>query len=151
MDDAVFKTLRILGVLFCLPFAVRAADLTYVTPAQVDELQTTFAAASLTPDDLQTLIGTKGWRCDLYGVRTRLQVRRDIDVYRFTRTIPDAEIKNSGAQPITSYAIDAKSLRGTGEHGLIDEVRVTPKKELIAKLSIPERGVTVAYTLCRGS
>ena len=97
------------------------------------------------------MIDTKGWRCDLYGVRTRLQVRRDVDVYRFERLTPTADLKNSGAQPISTYRVSDDALKGSGEHGLVDEIRLTSENELIAKLTIPERGVTVAYTLCHGS
>ena len=153
MDDAVTKFLKLIWIPLCLVLVAPAfaADLTYVTPAEVDRLQEKFAAAHLKAEDVTRVIDTKGWRCDLYGVRTRLQVRRDVDVYRFERLIPTADLKNSGAQPISTYRVSDDALKGSGEHGLVDEVRLTSENELIAKLTIPERGVTVAYTLCHGS
>lgn len=111
----------------------------------------------------ESIVG-KNWNCDLYGIRTRLQVEKDLLLYSF-RGLGDSMI-NKGAQPISRYSWTKIGLQGTNDK-LTDVLRFSPDRQnLIAELSVdiadlpttnvletnslvsPRRRV-VAYALCK--
>lgn len=80
----------------------------------------------------------------MYGVRTRLQVKRGVKLYRWN----SASWHNEGSQPVEDYKPDVSELVGLTPR-FEDRVRVTKDGHIISQLSVthPSRQV-VAYSLC---
>ncbi|RME15970.1 MAG: hypothetical protein D6797_05535, partial [Bdellovibrio sp.] len=75
----------------------------------------------------------------LYGVRSRLQVKRQEKLYRFRKpsssiSMTKKTLKNEGTQPISEYQISSKGLWGQ-KGTLVDVVRITRDHRLIAEVS----------------
>jgi hypothetical protein len=87
----------------------------------------------------------------MYGVRSRLQVQRGINLYRWSRE--SALWKNGGAQPVTEYRYHTDHTRGelVGRTArLEDEVRLTADGQLISRLSASAPSAAViAYSVCK--
>lgn len=136
-------TIFILGL--SLTMVGHALDLEYISPERRAELEKDFNSEPFKFPDSSS-IKHKKWTCDMYGVRTRLQVQRDVKLYNFKS---DSNWRNDGAQVVTEYKIEEKSLVGRSER-FEDQVKINSKGELISRLSVssPERQV-VAYSVCK--
>lgn len=80
----------------------------------------------------------------MYGVRTRLQVKRGVKLYNWKKS----DWQNDGAQIVRDYQAGNNGLIGsTGK--LEDEVKINAKGKLISRLTLtePKREV-VAYAVC---
>lgn len=151
------------GVVF--PTSVYSLALKNINDQEITQIQDVFRRyQTLTSEISQTAIQGKNWRCDLYGVRTRLQVERNLFLYRFNQEGP--QLRNKGAQPISQYRWTEIGLQGS--HGeILDVIRFSPDRQnLVAELSVdlkdltttkvpetnslvsPQRRV-VAYALCK--
>lgn len=120
-----------------------ALDMEYISPEKKRELEIQFEQADFSSKNFSTL-KQKIWNCDMYGVRTRLQVKRGLKLYAWT----GADWHNEGSQIVREYATSENGL--TGNIGTLeDEVKLNAKGQLISRLSIarPERQV-VAYAVC---
>lgn len=149
-----------------------ALNLKNISSAQVNKIRTKYQHASSlqSPQDQQWVL-SQFWKCDLFGVRTRLQMEKDIKLYIFkklnaTDRISPEIISNTGAHPIKSYQWSSQGLKGVSKP-LIDVLRLSSdRKELISEMSTPEensRGTkvesipsltqpkskVVAYAICR--
>jgi hypothetical protein len=126
-----------------LSLIANGLEMEYISPEKNKELEALFAKSSFEAGQSEA-IKQKEWTCDMYGVRTRLQVQHGVKLYRFKSD----SWRNSGAQPVEDYRIEAKELRGQASR-FEDRVRVTEKGQLISQLSVvqPTRQV-VAYSLC---
>lgn len=150
MDDAwkaYFSSLLLTTAL--LGSLASAVDLEYITPAQSQELADRFSGARLTDSDRQELATTKrNWSCDMFGMRTRLQVQRGLKLYEFQPASSAGQLKNGGAQPIESYTLENGALVGRSAR-VQDRVRVTGHGELISQLSLSSApNSIIAYSLC---
>lgn len=120
-----------------------ALDMEYISPAQKAELELQFEKAEVSSKDFAAL-KLKKWTCDMYGVRTRLQVKRGLKLYEWNQE----NWHNEGSQIVRDYTFSDVGL--TGKNGPIeDQVKVNPKGQLISRLSVlrPDRQV-VAYAVC---
>ena len=137
MDD---KRLLSILLIFFASFA-GATELEYITPARQKELSRAFdGATSVRP--------TGSWTCDMYGVRTNLQIQRGVRLYEFGLA-PSETVKNSGAQPVGEYSKTSTGWIGKTTR-LEDEVRVTKDGKLLARLTLTEGSRSVlAYSVCQ--
>jgi hypothetical protein len=117
----------------------------YISPEKKQELEMQFDKADFSSKSVSTL-KQKVWTCDMYGVRTRLQVKRGVKLYNWKA---ESDWHNDGAQVVRDYKnVGGKLIGSTGP--LEDQVKLTSQGRLISRLSIakgPEREV-VAYAVC---
>ena len=124
-------------------FLVQAMEMEYISPETKTELEREFAKAEFS-SKAAAAIKQKVWTCDMYGVRTRLQVKRGVQLYNWKQD----GWHNDGAQIVRDYTAEPSGL--TGAKGpLQDEVKLNSKGQLISRLSLtrPEHQV-VAYAVC---
>lgn len=123
----------------------QAVDFEYISPEKQKQLETEFQQAkkALSKDDLLN----KEWKCDMFGMRSRLRVEREVKLYKFSKTESE-ELNNSGAQILDRYVLNQDGLIGKNDK-VEDAVRMTSKGQLIARLSSlnPEKRVA-AYSVC---
>lgn len=82
----------------------------------------------------------------MYGMRTRLQVERDVKLYRFSPS--GRNFINLGAQMIQAYGIEGQGF--IGRRGkLTDLVKAGPEDTLIAQLSMGS--AVLAYSVCKAT
>jgi hypothetical protein len=124
-----------------------AVDLEYISPEKQDALAKQFSSAHMTLADKKQL--EHEWTCDMYGMRTHLQVQHGLKLYDF-RERDGGGLKNVGAQPVESYSFSADGrLQGQTER-VFDRVRLTAQGELIGQLSLNAPGQTlIAYSVCK--
>ena len=149
MQGHWFRVLFSLGVAMA---AVPSAAIEFIPKQQVEVLAKEFLVARVpTVDQIKALSG-KELQCDMYGVRTRLQVERNVKLYYFTGQ--NEQWKNQGAQVVPEYKLDTKGLVGqTGS--VIDELRIDQNNQLMAQLSLNSarnsdgKSVVLAYSKCK--
>lgn len=87
----------------------------------------------------------------MYGVRTRMQIQRNVKLYSLKKDALGA-YANTGAQVVSSYSPFNGSLQGKTER-FEDQIRLTGDGQLISRLSLrgqEENGPTViAYSICK--
>lgn len=137
MDDK-----RLLSLLLLLFASVAgAADLEYITPAKQNELKVAFETAKPARPH-------GSWSCDMYGVRTRLQIQRGLKLYEFDLAATEAA-RNSGAQPVSEYSKAATGWIGKTTR-LEDELRMSADGKMLARLTLNEGTRSVlAYSVCQ--
>lgn len=118
------------------------ADIEFVSQERRQSLVEAFAKAE-TPSQV-----TGNWKCELFGVRSSMQVHHDIELYQWLASEKPGQWKNQGAQPVSSYAIENGALKGRQDR-FEDQVKRTLDGHLISQLSVltPQRMI-VAYALC---
>ena len=80
------------------------------------------------------LILNRAWTCDFYGIRSRMQIEKNLLLYSFNQS--KSQVVNRGAQPIKTYRWTDTGLQGTNDR-LLDVVRVSlDRKHLVAELSV---------------
>lgn len=134
-------------------FPVGAAALEYVSKDRVSELTADFSTGQAPKDsDLAKWKG-RSFKCEMYGMRSRLQVDRDVRLYQFEVTESAQKVvQNRGAQVIQSYVKEATGL--VGHQGSIrDEVRKCANGKIVSKLSRSSDDSSseniLAYSVCR--
>lgn len=146
-----FVTSKILKL--WLGFAVLSAPLAFsemehVSHKQSEVLTRLFEAANdIDKASVDNLVN-KSWNCTLYGMRSRMQVERNLKLYAFNQE--GSTLKNQGVQVIQKYKLESKQLKGING-SLEDHVRINNKGEIITRLSLlkkPKPSV-VAYATCR--
>jgi hypothetical protein len=149
MDDArkaIATLILTLPVLFS--GLCQALDMEYVTDQQRQQLETLFSASDFSPHEDSAKMAGKSWTCDMFGVRSHLQVQRDVKLYDWSEVKGDVW-NNRGAQLISSYRSEGKALVGHSER-LEDRVKITKDGRLISRLSArtPQK-VVIAYSVCK--
>jgi hypothetical protein len=124
-----------------------AVDLEYITPEQSSALADQFSTAQLTDADQSTISHKPTWTCDMYGMRTKLQVQRGLKLYDFSKD--HGSLKNTGAQPVENYSYDKDALVGKTSR-LQDRIRMTASGQLISQLSVVNTtpNTIIAYSVC---
>lgn len=122
-----------------------ATGFEYVSPEQKAQLEKDFQDASLSDLQRTELFGKK-WTCDMYGVRTRLQVQHGLKLYQL---VDDKNgVKNSGVQLIARYNKESGRLTGRDDR-FEDQIKMTARGQLISRLSLSSGTHDVlAYSLC---
>jgi len=134
----------ILCLVLSLALAGHAIELEYISPEAKQQLEMEFDKAEFSSKDSAQL-KQKMWTCDMYGVRTRLQVKRGVKLYHWKET---AGWQNGGAQVVRDYRPAQGKL--VGEAGRFeDQVKLNSKGQLVSRLSLtlPERQV-ISYAVC---
>lgn len=143
-----FRVIIVLGVSVA---AVQAAAIEFIPKDKAVALAGEFESSRVpTKADLVALAG-KELQCDMYGVRTRLQVERGVKLYMLSQS--ESVWKNDGAQVVPSYKLDTKGL--IGHRGSVtDELRIDKDNKVIAQLSLEKpveektELVVLAYSKC---
>lgn len=120
-------------------------DFEYIPPEKQKSLETQFNTAHKAFPTKKVV--DKEWKCDMYGMRSRLRVERNVHLYKF-KIAETNRLTNFGAQILETYAIDGDGLISKNDD-VEDTVRMTTDGELIARLSSlhPEKRVA-AYAVC---
>ncbi len=150
MDD-VFKkilTSAVASILFFGALFSYAIEFEHISLAKKAELERQFEAAKLAAGDGQ--IEGKKWLCDMFGVRSRMQVQRNVKLYSLKKDALGS-FSNSGAQVVSSYTPHNGTLQGKNER-FEDQLRLTTDGQLLSRLSL--RGhdaapTVIAYSICR--
>lgn len=146
MDGAKTALFSLLLLLTLTVAIAASADVEYISAERQQELETMFNNAQFSAKkDTQTLT-SHAWKCDMYGVRSRLQVHRDLKLYKWTSQVDGWH--NEGAQVVSEYK--------TGEHEFVgskanfeDQVRVTSNGQIVSRLSLTAPlKQTLAYSVC---
>lgn len=134
----------VLSLCFTLGWIVQATDWEPISPEKRQELEHEFDKA-LMKSEAALAIKQKIWTCDMYGMRSKMQVKRGVKLYQWKN---ENDWKNSGAQVVSNYKTSDNSLSGETDR-FEDQVRLTSKGQLISRLSLtrPERQV-LAYSVC---
>ena len=136
----------LIGLGLCLSLVANAIELEYISPDAKNKLALEFDQAVFSAKDADA-IKQKKWNCDMYGVRTRLQVKHDMPLYRWDNK---ESWHNDGAQVVNDYVEDAGSLRGKNAR-FQDQIKLNAKGQLLSRLSLnqPEgEAQVVAYSVC---
>lgn len=156
------KSVRLLPTLIVLLVTLPAAakNYEYISLDEAKNLEKNFKK-SATPSKSKIL--GSNWVCDMYGMRTRFQVERGLNLYSFGSSSSKV-IKNSGTQMFGAYSTSEGGLFAS-RGPLKDIIRVTDKGQLISEMSIANRvpeaeanaaavkaieedRIVIAYTLC---
>jgi hypothetical protein len=132
-------------MLLLISAIAHSLDLEYISPAQKEKLVEDFEHAKLEKAD--AILGKK-WSCDMYGVRSRMQVQRDVKLYTLNKGT-SGTFANTGAQVVSKYRFEKGVF--AGQQGKFeDSLRMTAKGELISRLSVlqPQPAV-IAYSVCK--
>jgi hypothetical protein len=136
--------LILLGFCLLMPHSAQA-ELEYISPEQRKALEQSFASAEVPRAEI--LQGT--WKCDLFGIRSSMQVQRGIELYDWSSSASQTgQWKNAGAQPVNAYRAEGGMVHGVQDR-FEDQVKRTRDGHLISQLSVltPQKMV-VAYALC---
>lgn len=142
-------TSLILTALFLAAGSLQALEMEYVSQEQHSELETLFSKATFSAEKHAQKISEKSWSCDMYGVRSRLQVQRDVTLYSWSKEDAGKTWHNKGAQLLSDYKTEPEAL--TGSNGrLEDRVKITADGRLVSQLSTtsPQK-VVIAYSVCK--
>lgn len=122
-----------------------ALEIEYISPEQKNEISAEFERAK--NESAEKAIGRR-WSCDMFGVRSGLQVQRGVKLYSLQAGLEGA-VKNTGSQVVSNYlAVDGR-LKGQNER-FEDELRMTRDGRLISRLSLRQGSPSViAYSLCK--
>ena len=134
----------ILSLIFAAAVS-QALEMEYVSPEQKAQLVKDFEQAKV--ETAEGLLNKK-WNCDMYGVRSRLQVQRNVKLYSFKRDFSGA-FKNYGSQVVADYKSDSRGLLGLNDR-FEDQLRMTPSGQLISRLSLRQpEPIVLAYAVCK--
>jgi hypothetical protein len=125
---------------------ISLADVEYVSATKQQELQTLFNQAHFHLDTDSALLRKRDWVCDMYGVRTRMQVQHGLKLYRWSSD----NWQNLGSQVTQNYQIQPSALVGQNQR-FVDQVKMSSDGRLIAQLSTqPASGnIVIAYSVCK--
>lgn len=119
-------------VVMSVPSLGHQGNIEFIEDSQVTALVELFDHAS--PIGVRVLndrILGKKWSCDLYGIKSRLQKVRGVQLYDFSKS--GAGYKNTGSQVTKAYSIQRGNFIGTREN-LKDQVRLLEDGRLISRL-----------------
>lgn len=148
MDDSknilaslIFSTLFLFGVV------AHGMDMEFISLQQKAELEQRFAVAKFEMGDVAKVTNKK-WSCDMYGIRSRLQVQRKVNLYSLNKESQSGAFVNSGAQVVSQYTSKDNILKGQNER-FEDQIRLTAEGQLISRLtSLKPVPSVIAYSIC---
>ncbi|MGE3680400.1 MAG: hypothetical protein AB7G93_01655 [Bdellovibrionales bacterium] len=124
-------------------------DIEYISPKLQKKLERDFARAKWDATDVDLIKAQKSWTCNMYGVSTRMQVKRGVKLYAWKLSKNKMAWENEGAQPVIEYHVEKGVLAGKSQR-FEDEVKANARGQLLSRLTVtqPERKV-VAYSVCK--
>lgn len=125
-----------------------AAEIEFIGEAKKSQLAKQFKNARFSvTTDFKTL-KNQAWTCDMYGVRSGLQVQRALKLYRWAPG-KGSKWHNEGAQVVTDYTAKSEALVGVKKR-FEDQVKLTSDGQIISRLSLRAPPQTViAYSVCQ--
>ena len=150
MDDKLFYPAFLIwltSALLGLSATAAPLEYTYITPIERQNFVTQFEQAPPAAPSLDARIGDRDWSCDMYGMRTQMQVKPQTRLYHFHHQ--GKTWQNSGALPIGHYAIQNGVL--TGENQKVrDQIKISDRGQLISQLTTASKpAVVLSYSICR--
>jgi hypothetical protein len=131
--------------LFITCATVMAADFEYVSPQVQRELEARFDQARFNSSKSTKQLRNHEWTCDMYGIRSHLQVQHGVKLYRW----PEATWHNEGAQVTSDYKAEDTALVSRDSR-FEDEVKLTADGQLVSRLSLKSpRKQVLAYSVCK--
>lgn len=128
--------------------AAAAPEVEYISEEKQKQLETLFNSGHFDPSKDSAKVQANTWNCEMYGMRTRMQVQRGLKLYKWTREKNDVW-QNGGAQLVSEYKCEGSSLVGRRDR-FEDQVKLTEDGVLISRLSlISPAGTVLAYSVCK--
>jgi hypothetical protein len=118
----------------------QAVEIEYIPPAKRAELKSDFDKS--TP--IKEIEGK--WSCEMFGVRSGLQVAHDVKLYDFKKL--DSGYKNSGAHFVTSFSIKSGEFTGSARN-MNEMIRRKSDGKLISRLTPEGTNDATVYSVCR--
>lgn len=138
-----YLTSAILCLGLMISLLAHGLEMEYISPEKQQKLEALFKKSSLKTEKSDSL-RKKAWTCDMYGMRTRLQVQKGMKLYSWN----SASWKNEGSSPVEEYKAENDELVGKASR-FEDRVRMTDDGQLISQLSVTQpKQQVVAYSLC---
>lgn len=117
-----------------------ATSFEYIPESTRQELAAEFLAASAPNPS----IFNKNWICDMYGMRSHMQVKKNVSLYNISENKD-----NLGSHPIKKYVATAIEFVGKSQD-FTDRLRFTKDGHIIAELtSNKDSASLIAYSRCR--
>jgi hypothetical protein len=139
----VWMTILIAGLILGLwQSLANATEIEYIPKEKRASLHLQFENAK----PMSTVKGA--WTCDIYGMRTNLQVIHNLKLYDFSPALKTTE--NRGAQIVQVYENSKGEMSGKTDK-VVDQLRASPKGELVSKLTDSHSGDVIAYSVCHSS
>lgn len=127
--------------------AIPNTEIEHVSDAKVAELEQLFSIGAPAEKSRIQKLHQSLWSCDLFGVKSRMQVIRDAKLYSFL--VEGSSIKNLGSQEVKSYSILAGELTGSSAR-ISDQVRFLSRNHLISKITTKsETPEALAFAICK--
>lgn len=131
-------------------FGVTAApstEIEHVSDAKVAELEQLFSIGAPAEKDRIKRLHQSLWSCDLFGVKSRMQVIREAKLYSFL--VEGSSLQNLGSQEVKSYSLDGGELKGSSAR-ISDHVRFLSRNHLISKITTKnDAPEALAYAICK--
>lgn len=129
---------------FMSSVAAQAVEVEYISPQKQKQLEAMFNHAGFSARKDARIFKEKNWTCEMYGMRSRLQVQRGLKLYKWSN-----DWHNDGAQVVSQYKAENFSLVGRGDR-FEDQVKITKDGQLISRLTLTSSKSTVlAYSVCK--
>lgn len=139
--------LTLLIFLAILNFPAFSADVEFISQEKQHELESKFDTGHFSANEDTQAIKSHEWTCEMYGMRTRLQVQRGLKLYKWNASA--AEWHNRGAQVVSDYKAEKSALVGRRDR-FEDQVRLTKDGQLVSRLSlVSPTNTVVAYSVCK--
>lgn len=128
--------------------SARAVEVQYISPVEQSSLEQLFLEAHFSAASDAPTLKNNGWICAMYGVRSHLQVQRDLKLYKWSSADGAKDWLNEGAQPVSAYQVGNNALIGRKDR-FEDQVKITKDGRLVSRLSLTTPAKTVlAYSVC---
>ncbi|MGE4131841.1 MAG: hypothetical protein AB7F86_09380 [Bdellovibrionales bacterium] len=125
-----------------------AVDFEFISLEQKSSFDKRFSQAKPIPDAVAAQSLKHTWLCDMFGMRSRMQVQRGIRLYSWPTVSADG-LANKGAHLVGQYRFENGELQGH-THQFEDRVRLEPTGHIIAQLSATKpRGQVISYSVCK--
>lgn len=158
MDDTKKLLLSLILISAFLGASAFTAEVEYIGPEKQKQLEAQFDQAGFSASKDTKSLKDRSWSCDMYGVRSRMQVHHELKLYKWSNDPASPSWHNDGAQLVNDYKVENSAL--VGIHDRIkdqvtqryeDQVKLTPDGQLISRLSvISPAKMVVAYSVCKG-
>ena len=128
--------------------AAAAPEVEYISEEKQKQLETLFNSGHFDAEKDSQILRSHVWTCEMFGMRTRMQVQRGLKLYKWT-VDKDEVWQNGGAQLVSEYKCESSSLVGRRDR-FEDQVKLTKDGKLVSRLSlITPAGTVLAYSVCK--
>lgn len=119
-----------------------ANDIQVISEGKIQSLEADYqSAASPSVNQLR-----KPWNCNLFGVRSRMQVQKHDKYYDFTGD--NSVVKNGGLAPMRQFNMTSNEWSASNGRWT-ERLRITSDGTLVSQLSAADDGRVLAYVHCQ--